>query len=164
MSTTNAAVADGKAPRKTLSNQLDRLDRVIDDLSEGLNQAVAHVVQQSVTQAVQQAIEGLMQAVVANPELLHTLAARLTPPTPDDPAPPAQGKSSGSPRRWAGVLAAVRRRVSALVDAVRGRLRLVRLPLLVLAVGGVAVAAAFLAGPWMVAATGCLAGLARYVA
>src|SRR5262245_71411 len=99
MSNPSVAVADGKAPRTTLSDQLDRLDRVIDDLSEGLNQAVATVVQQAVTQAVQQAIEGLMQAVVANPELLHTLADRLTPPTPDDPAVPAQGKAPAPPRR-----------------------------------------------------------------
>jgi hypothetical protein len=37
MSNTNAAGADGRARRKTLASQLDRLDGVIDDLSEGLN-------------------------------------------------------------------------------------------------------------------------------
>jgi hypothetical protein len=37
MSNTSVAGADGRARRKTLASQLDRLDGVIDDLSEGLN-------------------------------------------------------------------------------------------------------------------------------
>src|SRR6266567_4548749 len=86
MSNTSVAGADGKARRKTLSDQLDRLDGVIDDLSEGLHQAVAHVVGQAVTQAVQQAVEGLMQTVLNNPELLRNLAAQLGPPAPAAPA------------------------------------------------------------------------------
>jgi len=39
MSTTNAAVADGRPRRKSLSDQLDRLDGIVDDLSEGLSVA-----------------------------------------------------------------------------------------------------------------------------
>jgi hypothetical protein len=58
----------------------------------------------------------------------------------------------------------VRRRAGALLDGVRGRLGLARLPLMVLALGGAAVAAACLAGPWLAAAAGCLAGLARHAA
>src|SRR5262245_9709642 len=152
MSNTDAAVADGKPRRKTLADQLDRLDGIIDDLSEGLNQAVATVVQQSVTTAVQQAIEGLVQAVVANPELLRNLAAQLGPPAaaepaapaaaplPDGAAGPAQGKGPVPPQRSGGALAAVRRRAGALLDGARSRLRLARFPLIVLALGGVAVA------------------------
>src|SRR5262245_60523243 len=149
MSTTNTAVADGKPRRKTLADQLDRLDREIDDLADGLNETVAQVVGQAVSQAVQQVVEGLVQGVLSNPDLVRALADRLTPPTPDDPAVPAQGKGSVPPRRSGGALAAVRRRVGALVDGVRSRLRLVRLPLIVLAVGGIAVAVTFLAGPWL---------------
>ena len=172
MSNTSVAGADGKARRKTLSDQLDRLDGVIDDLSDGLDQAVAHVVQQAVTTAVQQAIEGLMQTVLNNPELLRNLAAQLGPPAPAAPIAPAeaplpggaagpvQGKASVPPRRAGGALAAVRRRAGALLDGVRGRPGLARLPLIVLAVGGAAVAVAYLAGPWLAAAAGCLAGLA----
>src|SRR5262249_46273984 len=162
MSNTNAAVADGRPRRKTLSDQLDRLDGIIDDLSEGLNQAVAHVVQQSVTTAVKQAVEGLLEAAVSNPDLVRALADRLGSPAPDDPAVPTQGRGSVPPRRAGGVLAAVRRRVGALVVGVRGRLRLVRLPLVVLGLGGVAVAAAYLAGPWLACAAGCLVGLVRH--
>src|SRR6266699_4162553 len=90
MSNTSVAGIDGKARRKTLSDQLDRLDGVIDDLSDGLNQAVTHVVGQAVTTAVQQAVEGLMQTVLNNPELLRTLAAQLGPPAPAESTAPAE--------------------------------------------------------------------------
>ena len=60
MSDTNAAVGDGKPQRKTLASQLDRLDSIIDDLSVGLNEAVAHAVTQAVSAAVQQAVEGVL--------------------------------------------------------------------------------------------------------
>ena len=145
--TTNAAV-NGKPARKTLASQLDRLDGIIDVLADGLNETVAHVVQQAVTTAVGQAVEGLLQAAVANPDLVRALADRLTPPTPDDSAAPAQGKATAPPRRQAGgVLATVRRRAGALLDGVRGRLRPVRLPLIVLGLGGAAWVAASLAAP-----------------
>ena len=120
--------------------------------------------QQSVTTAVQQAVEGLLQAAVANPDLVRALADRLTPPTPPDPAVPAQGKPSAPPRPAGGVLATVRRRAGALLDGVRGRLGLTVLPLVVLALGGAAVAIATLAGPWLACAAGYLAGLARHAA
>ena len=174
MSNASVAGADGRSRRKSLADQLDRLDGVIDDLSEGLNQAVTHVVGQAVTTAVRQAIEGLMQTVLANPELLRNLAAQLGPPAAAEPAAPAEaplpdaaagptrGVPSGPPRRAGGALAAVRRQAGALLDGVRSRLRLVRLPLAVLALAGAAVTAAFLAGPWLAAAAGCLAGLVRH--
>ena len=161
MSNTNAAVADGKARRKTLADQLDRLDRVIDDLADGLNETVAQVVTQAVTTAVKQAVEGLAQAVLSNPELLRTLAEQLSPPSREEAtASPSEGASptsgppvgplarsrcgvSGPLRRAGAACAAVRRRVGALLDGVGGRLRLARVPLLVLGLGGAAVATAW---------------------
>ncbi len=89
---TNAATAtsNGKAPRKTLADQLDRLDGIIDALATGLNETVAEVVKQAVTVAVQQAIEGVVQAVVQNPELLLALVGQVLPPTATaQPATPA---------------------------------------------------------------------------
>jgi hypothetical protein len=67
MSDANATVANGKPRRKSLSDQLDRLDGVIDDLSDGLNQAVSHAVERGVNTAVQSVI----QAVLTNPELVR---------------------------------------------------------------------------------------------
>src|SRR5262245_56120340 len=74
MSETNTITANDRPRRKTLADQLDRLDRVIDDLSEGLNQAVATAVERGVTAAVQQAVGGLIQAAATNPELMEQLA------------------------------------------------------------------------------------------
>jgi hypothetical protein len=81
MSNTNAttATSNGKAPRKTLADQLDRLDGIIDALATGLNETVADVVKQAVTVAVQQAIESVIQAVVQKPELLRTLMGQVLP-------------------------------------------------------------------------------------
>jgi hypothetical protein len=94
---TNTVGVNGKAPKKNLADQLDRLDRVIDDLSVGLNETVAHIVQQAVTVAVKQAIEGVVQALLNNPELLRTLAAQVVPPaaTPTTPAPTPAPEAKG---------------------------------------------------------------------
>ena len=53
MSDPTTTEVNGKPRRKTLSDQLDRLDGVIDDLSDGLNQAVAHAVERGVSTAVE---------------------------------------------------------------------------------------------------------------
>ena len=74
MSDTNTITANDRPRRKTLTDQLDRLDGVIDDLSDGLNQAVATAVERGVTTAVQQAVGGLIQAAATNPELMEQLA------------------------------------------------------------------------------------------
>jgi hypothetical protein len=110
MSNTNTNTAttnsNGKAPRKTLADQLDRLDNIIDALATGLNETVAEVVKQAVTVAVQQAIEGVVQAVVQNPELLRALVAQVVPPAATaQPATPASAPPRPS-RVKAGLSAA----------------------------------------------------------
>jgi hypothetical protein len=80
MSNANATAFNGKSHRKTLAEQLDRLDAIIDALAAGLNETVADVVRQAVTAAVQQTLEGLAQATLNNPELLRRLAEQLAPP------------------------------------------------------------------------------------
>src|SRR5262249_14386089 len=79
MSNGSTAGVNGKPAKKSLSDQLDRLGPGIDDLSDGLNEAVIHVVKQAVTAAVQQAVEGVLQALLSNPELLRGLAAGAMP-------------------------------------------------------------------------------------
>jgi hypothetical protein len=74
---------NGRAQRKTLASQLDRLDGILDALSQGLQEAVAGVVQQAVSQAVGDAV----RAVLTDPELLRRLAATTAPVA--DPAPQA---------------------------------------------------------------------------
>src|SRR5437588_1924252 len=83
MSNMSPPSVNGKAPRKTLAQQLDRLDTIIDVLADGLNEAVADVVKQAVTVAVQQAVEASLQVLLSNPDLLRHLAGKVTPPAPE---------------------------------------------------------------------------------
>ena len=79
MTNTSTVGFNGKAPRKTLADQLDRLDAIIDALAAGLNETVADVVRQAVTAAVQQTLEGLAQAALSNPDLLRRLTEQFAP-------------------------------------------------------------------------------------
>ena len=95
MTNTSTAGFNGKAPRKTLADQLDRLDAIIDALAAGLNETVADVVRQAVTAAVQQTLEGLAQAALSNPDLLRRLTEQFAPPAATAPQP---AHEAGPPR------------------------------------------------------------------
>src|SRR5262249_22288488 len=97
MNTTTAA-ADGRPRRKTLSDQLDRLDGVIDDLSDGLNQAVSHAVERGVGTAVEKAVQGVLQAALASPEVARQLALA----TPAAPPAEQEGATPGEDRGFLG--------------------------------------------------------------
>lgn len=64
------ATINGKPQRKLLADQLDRLDTIIDALSEGLNGAVADAAREGTRLAVKDAIIEIM----TNPELRALLA------------------------------------------------------------------------------------------
>jgi hypothetical protein len=64
--------------RKTLASQIERLDSILDGLSENLNEAVTTAVQQAVTAAVHEAVKQAVIEVVTNAELQQLL--RPTPP------------------------------------------------------------------------------------
>jgi hypothetical protein len=85
MTTTNNTTR----PRKSLADQIQRLDSILDGLSENLNEAVATAVKEAVTTGVQQAIV----EVLTNPELQQFLRPPTTPAPP--PSPPAPSESSG---------------------------------------------------------------------
>src|SRR5262245_10672153 len=59
--------------RKTLASQLDRLDQILDCLSDGLNEAVATAVKEAVAMAVEQAVRTALSEVLTNPEVLVLL-------------------------------------------------------------------------------------------
>ena len=73
-----ASVANERPQRKLLSEELDRLDSIIDSLAEGLPEAVAAAAREGTRQAVQSAII----EIVSNPELRSLLQM----PTPAAPA------------------------------------------------------------------------------
>jgi hypothetical protein len=81
MTTTNNTTR----PRKSLADQIQRLDSILDGLSENLNEAVATAVKEAVTTGVQQAIV----EVLTNPELQQLLHPPKTPQPPvHSPTPP----------------------------------------------------------------------------
>lgn len=107
---------NGRPQRKTLGCQLDRLDRILEALEDGLTSTVAQVVREAVAVAVQQAIQAVILEVMARPELLQHLSG-LNAPTPagviHEPAVAARVKTL-----WAGL----RRKVSRVWDVLRARL------------------------------------------
>lgn len=79
---------NGRPQRKQLSDQLDRLDTIIDALAEALPEAVADATREGARQAVRDVVLELL----GNPELRAMIAgmAPAAPPTPAEPpaAPP----------------------------------------------------------------------------
>ena len=163
--------------RKSLSEQIDRLDAMLDGLADGLNDAVAAAVKEAVGVAVKEAIQAVLREALANPELLARLASVAKPapqPTPKAAKPQASWK-----QRWAGVYNAVTAKLNAARkwcgrcwQGVRRRAagvwtRVVMLAgyrrqLLIAAGVGVTVGVApYMAGPWLAAA---FSGLGGFVA
>jgi hypothetical protein len=171
--------------RKTLADQIDRLDSMLDGLAEGLNDAVAAAVKDAVGPAVQQAVQAVLREALANPELLARLGAVVAPapatPTQATPAAATVTKTTWK-QRWIWV----RQKVTTWVTAVRmecgrrlgqaGRcvtcvwnrlLVLGRFPYSLLTAAAVAVAAgvaACFAQPWLAAAVGYLTAFAAMLA
>jgi hypothetical protein len=82
-------------PRKSLAEQLDRLDAILDGLSEALQGAVADAVQHAVGLAVKDAVQGVLAELLANPAVLAMLRGATTPTSPEGPP----GTSAPSPVR-----------------------------------------------------------------
>ena len=105
------ATTNGRV-RKSLAEQIDRLDRTLDGLSEGLNEAVAT--------AVREAVQGVLAELLADAGLRAQIQAALRPPAPAvAPATAAPAPSrvrAGCRRLWSGV----RERIQAFRQAVRG--------------------------------------------
>ena len=77
-----ATLTNGTARRKQLSDQLDRLDTIIDALADGLPGAVADAAREGTRQAVKDAVV----EILTNPELRHLLHARtVASPVADGP-------------------------------------------------------------------------------
>jgi hypothetical protein len=65
--------------RKSLAEQIDRLDRILDGLADGLNAAVAAAVQEAVGLAVRETLRSVLAEVVRNPDLLDRVRAAVAP-------------------------------------------------------------------------------------
>jgi hypothetical protein len=102
---------NAKPPRKQLSDQLDRLDGILDALSEGLNGAVADAAREGTRLAVRDAIVEIM----TDP----TLRTRLHDASAPEPAPSA-AEPTASPQKpgfWARLKATAGQAVAAVGHA-----------------------------------------------
>ena len=71
---------NGRMHRKTLSTQIDRLDGILDGLSEALSESVAVAVKEAVSTVVREAVEAAVKEVLSSPDLLKAALAQHTPP------------------------------------------------------------------------------------
>jgi hypothetical protein len=173
--------------RKSLAEQIDRLDGILDGLAEGLNDTA---VKEAVGAAVQEAVRAVLTELLGNPDLLRMIRESLVPLIPAEArtAQPSAANAAGVAgsvffsRCWAWtrarVLAAARclrswrSRVHTGLDAARvgmcvgGRfvVRLWRPLLIALGIGAVVGVAAYLLGPWLSTAAGGMAGFTTSLA
>jgi hypothetical protein len=176
--------------RKSLAEQIDRLDGILDGLADGLNEAVVTAVKEAVGAAVQEAVRAVLTELLGNPDLLRMIRESLAPIIPADSHAPQPtktnatvGASSAFLNRcsaWtrARVLAAARclrswrERVHTGLYAARNGLRvgghfvgrLWRPLLIAVGIGGVVGVGAYLLGPWVATVTGGLAGFTTSLA
>ena len=119
--TTTATHTNGKPQRKQLSDQLDRLDRIIDVMVDDLPEAVATATREG----TRQAIRDVLTEVLTDPDVLSRLRATLlsvSPPLPVPPTPngePQVPPSSPKPDRFARFKAAVRSGYQKVVEEVK---------------------------------------------
>lgn len=83
---TTATLNGDKPQRKQLSEQLDRLDNILDTLSEGLNGAVAD----AAGQAIHLALKDALVEIMTDPNLRARLHQATAPESPHEPSQPAK--------------------------------------------------------------------------
>src|SRR4051794_12796843 len=88
--------------RKSLAEQIDRLDHILDGLAEGLNEAVATAVQEAVGVAVKEAVTAVIAEVLTNPDLLALIRASLSNAT--SARPPQPNRLWSTVRGWGSTL------------------------------------------------------------
>jgi hypothetical protein len=170
--------------RKSLSEQIDRLDKILDGLAEALNGAVADAVTQAVGLAVKEAVQTVLTEVLSNPDLRAQFQGSAVAPanTPVAGPPRARsimnrvGKAVTRFTSWCSVRLRALRQVSRrIVQQVRwvatdlaarvSSLRLLVPPLAAALVLGVATGiAAYCAGPWLAGVVGGAGGLSLRLA
>jgi hypothetical protein len=167
--------------RKSLSEQIDRLDKILDGLAEALNGAVADAVTQAVSLAVKEAVQTVLTEVLSNPDLraqlqgsaVAPIAARTDPAIRSAATSPVDrvAQNAAHLANWCTArlhaLGQVGRRAmqqvgwvaTDLVARVQG-LRLFMRPLAAALLLGVATGiAAYCAGPWLAGMVGGAGGL-----
>jgi hypothetical protein len=87
-----STISGNGTQRKSLASQIDRLDQILDGLADALNESVADAVREVVGQAVREAVQATVREVLASPELLRAALSKH-PTTVPAPAPRAKGQT-----------------------------------------------------------------------
>jgi hypothetical protein len=116
MTTPTTMASNGKL-RKSLADQIDRLDGILDGLADALNGAVASAVKDAVGQAVREAVQSLTVEIQSHPAVRQLIQKSLMPSM----APAQPPREEDEPRPSGGKLAAVRNWVGSRVQALYGR-------------------------------------------
>lgn len=64
---------NGKVQRKNLASQLDRLDNILDGLDQALQGAITDAVKEAVSTAVSEAVRATLVEIVSNPDVITLL-------------------------------------------------------------------------------------------
>jgi hypothetical protein len=176
---TTKVTMNGQA-RKSLAEQIDRLDEMLDGLADGLNDAIAAAVKDAVGMAVQRAVQAVMREMLTSPELLARLVAAAPAAAPAQEKTP-KAKASWK-RRWPAVyktlagrlnagriwcgrrLEGVRCQACGVWRQVRSLARFRNQLLVAAGIGMTVGAATYMAGPWLSAAAGGIGGFAASLA
>jgi hypothetical protein len=78
MTATITQNSNGNVRRKSLASQLDRLDQILDGLDEALAGSITDAVKQAVSTAVAEAVRATLIEVVTNPDILAALRGGIT--------------------------------------------------------------------------------------
>lgn len=73
---TTMTMTNGRPPRKLLSDQLDRLDSIIDALADGLPGAVA----EAAREGTKLAVKDVLKELLSNPDVVTLIRAAASPP------------------------------------------------------------------------------------
>ena len=122
----SATATNSKPAREQLTDQLDRLDAMIDTLGDGLNAAVADACREGARAAVRE----VLLELIANPDLLAAVRSTVPAPLPsDEPSPvlPPPAKSPAAPAKslWGRIKTTARKASQAVTGAARTLLKTV---------------------------------------
>lgn len=174
----NATTMTNGRGRKSLASQLDRLDQILDCLSDGLNEAVATAVKEAVAVAVEQAVRTALCEVLTNPEVLAMLQGATQPQNsqPKQSVGVRVRERIGEAASWVGnrlrqfghTCCTVKNRVQQDMCAFRKRVQVLkpfRMSILIaLSIGVIAGVTAYFVGPWLSAVVSGVGGFATTMA
>ena len=187
MSITMNPTTNGRMPRKNLSDQLDRLDRILDGLDGALAGAITEAVKDAVSTSVAEAVRVTLIEIVTNPDVIALFRGGIpaAPQATSESNPKVPSRVTLVDRIRQGISAAWKwslTKVKAVGQAITSRARNIRAgvvggvrkvnmiwrlkrPLLIaLGVGSVMGTVAYASSPWMaavlsgIAATGATLG------